>query len=422
MNLLRPLLLLPFLAAGPTLGETVAEATANHPSARAALAAEQAARADLDAARRGLWPSLALQSRYTRQESLEGNNKAVIDFGGGPVEVETGLGDITGSWDAVISQPIWDFGQTRAAVNLAGAGLDLALLDATAAANGAGLAAGEAWLDLWLAAASVEVAAARAATAAEVAADATRRQEAGLATELDKLRFAADALGAAERETLALANLAGAQARFEAATGMAAPATLPDPPPTPGDPQAAAATQRLAARRAALVARQAERAVATNRARPRVDLAATASHPVNESGFAVGETATFTATLNWPLWQPVSNSRVEAASARSAAARLAEANALAGERAILAGSLAQVEAFGPRHETALARVGLAAEAASIASAGLAAGTITFLDWRTAEDDLVEARLAEAEIMASWWRELLRLWSGEAAPLPARLAP
>ncbi|MCH7493570.1 TolC family protein, partial [bacterium] len=384
----RALLLLPLLAAGPSLARTVADAASNHPSALAALASGAAAEAEVDAARRAWWPSLMLQSRYTRQESLEGKNKAVIDFGGGPVEVDLGLGQITGSWDAIISQPVWDFGQTRAAVALAQAGLDLARLDATAAANAAGLAAGEAWLDLWLAATGVEVAAARAKTAEEVAADAVLREAAGLATTLDTLRFAADALGAKERATLAGATLVGARARFVAATGLPAPNGLPDPPPPPQDALAMRVKDRVAVRRAAARARQAERTVASVRSRPRVDFTATARHPVNESGFAVGETATFTAVLLWPLWQPVTLSRLDAASARSEAARLAAANALALERAVLAGSKAQIEAFGSRHETALARLLLANSAARLSQAGLDAGTVTFLEWRTAEDDLV----------------------------------
>lgn len=415
---MRALALVVLLAAGPGLAETVAKAEREHPAAEAARAGLAAARAGVSSSRRGLWPRLSLSGRYSRQDAIDGDNKAFIDFGGGPVEVETGLGEISGSWNLVLNQPVWDFGLTRAAVNSARAGEETARLEAVGAANQAGLAAGEAWLDLWLAHEGLSVALAREETALLAEEDARRRENAGLATRLDVLRFEADTLAASERVLSAEAGVAGAEAMWESRVGDAAPDSLP----LLGNPPALTdGGRRLSPDLAASRLRQAEKGVALTRSRPRLDLTADAAHPVNESGFATGDTITLTAVFSWPLWEPVTDADRRAASLRSEAAARTLDDAVATEEALVAASMAQLATYPPRLETARARVRLAEEAASVAEAGRQAGTISYLEWSAAEDDLVEARLAAADILASWWREALRLLSGGVSPISESVA-
>ncbi|MBC8515594.1 TolC family protein [bacterium] len=397
------------------------EAGWSRPQVGAARMAWEGALLDESAGELSWFPSLTLTAQGSRQDSLENRSTAIANFGGVPFEVDLGLGETSGSLSLALVYPLWTGGLANAQFQLNKAAALGAQREWERTLRLAGLNGGLAWIDLWLATEAMALSEQRVQTATALFEDTVLQVEAGRMSPFDQLRIESDLLGARESLSVTEADLLAARVRFSQATGWNVDeVVLGDLPLLPQDVTFSPASNRLGP----LVA-QAHWSLTTLsldliKDRPSLTLSTSASHPLNEQGFSTGDTLGTSLALSWPLLDASEKRRLEAARARESSAKATWEQVLDEEAAFVATSLARLATYPSRMEAANRRHTLALKAAEIASIGRTAGTLSFLDWKGAEDEALAAGLARATLVATWWRDWLSLSAGDPTPMETLL--
>jgi outer membrane protein TolC len=253
-------------------------------------------------------------------------------------------------------------------------------------------------------AALVESAAQEAVAAADVSLERVRnREEAGLATALDRLRSEADLAVARQNYTNAAADRASSDRHLRTLSGLDGGTELDAEPRDPGEFEveaALAARTDLQALRSTEACQRLSRTSAVMQYAPR--LSGFAQEQVtNATGF-IGQAASWQAgvQLRWNLFDGLGRESAiaEAAAAeREAHARLEDAQARARDELIDA--VARYEASGASLRAAEARLAAANEAYRIANDLVEVGRATRVEVSLASRDAYDARVALARARA-----------------------
>lgn len=374
-------------------------ALASNPGVRAEVETAEAARARVGRARAALLPQVSVAGGYTRNQYAA---EATIPVG--PTETQT-----------FVITPI---DQLQASVRL-----DLALLDlqavfsaasagrcADASVSRATRAGSQLLRDVgrtyWqtLAAAQVEEAAREAVAAATMSLERVRnREEAGLATTLDRLRAEADLAAARQTYTNAATERASLDRRLRTLSGLEGGADLDAAPreiPEVDIESALAARADLLALRATEACQRLTRTAATMGYAPRISGFAQ-EQVTNATGF-IGQAASWQAgvQLRWTLFDGLGRESAIAeagAAEQEARARLEEATARARDE--LTDAIARYQASAAALSAAEARLAAANEALETANDLVEVGRATRVELSLASRDAYDARVGLARAKA-----------------------
>lgn len=223
-----------------TLDECVALALERHPSVGAADSDVEAGRARIGQARSGYLPQLAGDWSTNRQKSsFSSRTGGPSDTAGGAASRQNAFNFHQGS--VTLSQTLFDFGQTFAAIRAAQARLDSLAADADTTRQQIVLGVKQSYFGLLAARRLAEVAEQTVRSNEQQLAQARGRNEVGFAPRLDVTRSEVQ-LASAELDRLAARNnVSVAEVTLQNALGVEGPLAfeledvLADPTPVPGE-------------------------------------------------------------------------------------------------------------------------------------------------------------------------------------------